>query len=360
MTKFFKNNVERVQLLLVILVWLLLFAVPILFGESADQINWHHIVKIWKEYSILLIIFLVNRLVLMPYLFLKEKQIAYFISIAGIIIVFSAFLFLVQYAERPAQPLDIPPPPAGGGQQAFRPPMGQGAREFIPPFANMIIMSVLLIGFDSGLIFFSKWMISEQNKLKAERESIANKMAFLQNQVSPHFLMNTLNNIHALVDIDTEEAKHSIIKLSQMMDYMLYESQSSLISLKQEMEFIESYVELMKLRITDEIDLILDIPEKLPPIKIPPLLTISFIENAFKYGVSYENTSFIHIRFLVSENELNFNIVNSLHSDKKPRKNSGIGIENTRKRLELLFGNNYELNIDEKDDVFKVNLAIPI
>lgn len=360
MGKFYKNNIEYVQLLLVVLVWLLLFAIPVLFGDSSSQINWHHIIKIWEEYGILLIIFLINRFVFMPYLFLREKRIAYFISIVGMIIIFSGVMFIFHHATQVNQPFDMPPPLDGDTLPDFMPPMRHGPREFILPSGNLIIMSVLLIGFDSGLIFFSKWMVSEQNKLKAERESIANKMAFLQNQVSPHFFMNTLNNIHALVDIDTEEAKAAIIKLSQMMDYMLYESQSSYISLKQEMEFIKSYVELMKLRITDEIELVLDIPEKLPSIKIPPLLTISFIENAFKYGISYELASFIHIKFRVTERELNFSIANRIHPDRKPWKNSGIGIENTQKRLELLFGNNYGLSISNNHDIFTVNLSIPI
>jgi len=360
MRKFLKHNLERVQLLLVVLVWLLLFAVPILFGESTDRINWDHIFNIWKEYSILLLIFLINRFILMPYLFFKNKWNAYFLSIIGIIALFSGLFFFLYHSGQPSQSLDLPTPQAGGNHPAFGPPMGPGPREFIPPFANLVIMSVLLIGFDSGLMFFSKWMVSEQKKLKVERESIANKMAFLQNQISPHFFMNTLNNIHALIDIDTEEAKAAIIKLSQMMDYMLYESQSQGISVKKEMEFIESYVELMKLRMTDDIDLKMEMPVILPKVKIPPLLTIAFIENAFKYGVSYDRPSFIHIKINISDNRFIFNVQNRIHPEIKRNKNSGIGIANTQKRLELLFGNAYKLNIDKNDDIFKVNLTIPI
>ena len=360
MTRFFKNNVERVPQLLVILIWTLLFITPVLFGKSGDNLEWHHIFKIWKEYSLVLVVFVTNHFVLMPHLFLKDKRIAFFVSITGILILFSAILFFLQYTERPLPPGNLSLPPLDNGPQGFGPPMQNGPREFIPPIANLIIISILLIGFDSGLIFFSKWMVSEQKKLKAERESIADKMAFLQNQVSPHFFMNTLNNIHALVDIDTEEAKTAIIKLSQMMDYMLYESQSQGISLKKEMEFIESYVELMKLRISDDIDLKMEIPEMLPKVNIPPLLTISFIENAFKYGVSYDRPSFIHIKMNINDNRFIFKVQNRIHPEIKQNKNSGIGIENTQKRLELLFGNTYELNIDKDDDIFKVNLTIPI
>ncbi len=377
MTKFLKNKVERVQLLLVILVWLLLFAIPILFGESSNFINWPHIFKIWKEYIMLFFIFLANHFLLMPQLFLKGRRTYYFISLLGIIILFSFAVYFFsnisdqehmptprsEHVQAP-RPDNILPPRSGN-----EPPRGPGniqqhpfdrPREFIPAYANLFIMCILLIGFDSGLLFFSKWMQSEQNKLKAESESIANKMAFLKNQISPHFFMNTLNNIHALVDINTEEAKDAIIKLSQMMDYMLYESQTQGVSLKQELDFTSSYVELMKLRITDEVDLQLEIPEILPPVKIPPLLTISFIENAFKYGISYQRPSFVHIHINIYENQFIFKVENRIHQEIKQNKNSGIGIENTRKRLELLFGNNYMLNIDKKDEIFKVNLVIPI
>jgi hypothetical protein len=361
MEKYLKNNLKGVQILLVVLVWLLLFATPILFSGTTDEVEWDHIFKIWKEYSILLVIFLINRFVFMPYLFLKEKRIAYFISITAVILLSSIVMYLIQDLGRLEPFPDFPHLPEGGvppGPGFSR--GGRGPREFIPPFANMVIMSVLLIGFDSGLIFFSKWMVSEKNKLKAEKESIRNKMAFLQNQVSPHFFMNTLNNIHALVDIDTEEAKSAIIQLSQMMDYMLYESQLQGVSLKQEMDFIRSYVELMKLRITDDVDLKLEIPEILPQVKIPPLLTISFIENAFKYGVSYQNSSFIHINMGVRNKRFLFQVENRIHQEIKQNKNSGIGIDNTQKRLELLFGKNYELNIDKNNNTFKVNLSIPL
>lgn len=355
MEKLGKDKIGQLQYILIIMVWLLLFATPILFGNFEDGINWNHITKIWQEYSILLIIFLANRFVLMPQLFFKGRRILYFTSIVGIILLLSVVLYYVQiYFGGRGFPGAMPPPGPMG-------PRGMtGPKEHIPPYANLIIMSILLIGFDSGLLFFSKWMKSEQKKLKAEKESVANKMAFLQNQVSPHFFMNTLNNIHALVDIDTEEAKDAIIRLSKMMDYMLYDSQTSSISLEKEIEFITSYVELMKLRLTDDVGFVFDIPELLPQVKVPPLLTISFIENAFKYGISYEEESYIHIRFKLIENSLIFMVENKIHNYTDKRKGRAIGIKNTKKRLDLLYGDKYELLINENNDKFIVNLKIPL
>ncbi len=259
--------------------------------------------------------------------------------------------------------------PPNNALQPMRPPIdrppgshpGKGPREFIPPFGNLLIITILMIGFDAGLSFSGKWLQAEQNKIILEKENMENKMAFLQNQISPHFFMNTLNNIHALVDIDTEEAKEAIIRLSQMMAYMLYESQTEKISIQKEIIFIKSYVELMKLRFPEEVDVKLSIPETLPDINVPPLLTISFIENAFKHGVSYEESSFIHIKYIVKKDKMYFEIQNSDHSKREKDKNSGLGLENAQKRLALIYNNNYELLIS-KDvrNIFKVNLNIPV
>ena len=375
--KVFQSKFGQVQLVLITLIWLMLLAMPVLFGETDNGINWEHIFKIWQEYIMLFVILLINRFILMPKLFFKGKRILYFASLFVIFAFTTSVFYINGQANRPNinREMDMRTPPAPrfnnfNGQNRNqelnqRPPGGPGQipmpKGGMPPFMNLLIMSVLLIGFDSGLLFFSKWMESEQNKLKAEKESVENKMAFLQNQISPHFFMNTLNNIHALVDIDTEEAKEAIIKLSKMMDYMLYESQTANISINQEMEFINSYVDLMKLRFTEDVKIVLDIPKDFPSIKIPPLLTISFIENAFKYGVSYEYDSFINIHFDVTDTHLNFNVENSLHQKAEKKKNSGIGIANTKNRLELIYGSDYNLEINEnKNNSFFVKLNIPL
>jgi len=359
-----KKRLVTTEFFLLSLVWIVLIASPVFFRD--DKISgWQDFRGPFETIVPLFFIFLINRFILVPKLLLKKKSFQYMLSVAGVIAAFTLGLLLITpLLEGSYLPPEInsqrqgPPPPHERTNGDFPPPPeGKGP---IPPFANLLIFSLLLVGFDTGLKVSFRLAETEQEKAKLEKENVANQLDALRNQVSPHFFMNTLNNIHALVDIDTEEAKAAIIKLSQMMDYMLYESKSKGISVRKEMEFIESYVELMKLRITDDIDLKMEIPEILPKVKIPPLLTISFIENAFKFGVSYDRQSFIHIKINISDNHFIFNVQNRIHPEIKRNKNSGIGIENTQKRLELLFGNTYELNIDKKDDVFKVNLIIPI
>ncbi len=349
------RKIVQAQLILIALVWLLIFSAPLLFGDSDYGINWSRVLHIWKDYAVLLFIFLINHFVLMPQLFFKAKERLYFIVIVSLLFAVSSILFITEKR-------DIKPPPPKHivlMGESHRPPPHRES-PFIPPYANILIMAVLLIGFDSGLLFFSKWIESEQIKLRAEKESTEHKMSFLQNQISPHFFMNTLNNIHALVDISSEEAKAAIIKLSEMMDYMLYESQNREIALSQEIDFINGYVDLMRLRFTDDVKIICNFPQDIPPISVPPLLTISFIENAFKYGISYEEESFITITMEVKAGMLNFVIENTVHSRGSDSKHSGIGLENSRSRLELIYGDKQTLEIRDKSNIFSVRMAIPV
>jgi len=229
----------------------------------------------------------------------------------------------------------------------------------IPKYANFLILAVLLVGFDTGLKISMRWANLEQEKFKLQKESVENQMAFLRNQVSPHFFMNTLNNIHALIDIDADEAKESIIKLSKLMRHLLYDSEEKLTPIKKEVEFIQSYIELMRLRFTDKVNIEVDIPDDIPDKSIPPLLFTSLLENAFKHGISYNQTSFVKIVMSFSENRLNFTIENSNHP-RDTEASSGIGIENTKKRLSLLYKDNFDLEILGEKEIYKVNLNIPL
>jgi hypothetical protein len=214
---------------------------PLLSGEIDNGINWSHIFRIWKETIIVFVVFLINRLVLLPRLFFKEKRIAYLITVGFTILIMSSFVFLLYQMpfkgkdfpmhpnydlvksmpvppKRPVKDsndsLRMPPNPPPGGRFPKPPPdmshidilLHKPNRKLpIPPYSNVFIMSLLIVGFDTGLVFFGQWAKAEKNKLKIEKENIETQMAFLKNQLSPHFFMNTLNNIHALVDIDSEE-----------------------------------------------------------------------------------------------------------------------------------------------------------
>ena len=171
--------------------------------------------------------------------------------------------------------------------------------------------------------------------------------------------MNTLNNIHAMVDIDTEKAKALILELSKLMRYVLYEGANSTVPLQHEVDFLNNYLTLMRIRYTEKVKIDVDIPASVPDRNVPPLLFIPFVENAFKHGVSYQKESFIHIQLLIDDDTLSFVCRNS-KIDEKDEEHGGVGLANVKKRLQLIYGDNHSLDITDDNKVFDVHLSIPL
>ena len=210
---------------------------------------------------------------------------------------------------------------------------------------------------------------NDHKKLMAlEKENLEQQLEYLRYQINPHFFMNTLNNIHALVDIDPEKAKDTILELSKMMRFVLYEGDKKGVPLSREFDFIRHYIHLMKLRYTDKVRITVNLPQEVPDRQIPPLMLITFIENAFKHGISYQHDSFIDILIDITHpspltSHLYFSCCNSKANGQQPTANSqqgGVGLQNVKQRLNLLYDNNYTLNIQDEADVYNVELTIPL
>jgi len=249
-----------------------------------------------------------------------------------------------------------PPPPPDGGKPGPAP--GQGNRPMRPEVMRLI-MGILLIGADLGVFFYVESRRKERRMKELEAENTRQRLESLRYQINPHFLMNTLNNIHALVDIDPEKAKESIEEFSKMMRILLYEGESPTIPLDRELDFIEHFITLMRLRYPEEavrIDTIF--PENRSGAAVPPLVMASFVENAFKHGVSYSEDSFIRVKVDLQEGKVVFHCSNSSHPSEGDERH-GIGLENIRKRLTLLYGPSYTLSIDEGSGRYDVLMAIP-
>ena len=199
----------------------------------------------------------------------------------------------------------------------------------------------------------------EEALKELEHQHLQSELQYLKYQINPHFFMNTLNNIHALVDMDAGKAKRTIVELSKLMRYVLYEASNRTILLSREIQFLDNYIALMKLRYTGRVRIECCMPDEVPEVQIPPLLFISFVENAFKHGVSYQEESFIRFFMSVEDGRLAFRCSNSNHG-RSVEQHHGIGLENIRKRLRLLFGQDYTLSINERDDSFNVLLIIPL
>jgi len=365
-----KRQIRYTEIALILFVWLVLLTTPVLFSEENNHPLWTSVLKQLEILIPLSVLYLINRFFLVPRFLFNRKPKIYFATVLGVIILLTSASFLYELNkdnEKPLPPVemrtgnriapgeDTPPP-----RNDSRPPAGNRQSKPVPPYANFLIFSFLIVGFDTGLRSGIRWIEVENEKVELERENVSNQLALLKTQVSPHFFMNTLNNIHALVDTNTEEAKQAIIKLSKMMRYLLYETETGKTTLKKEVEFIESYVNLMKLRFNDKVVVNLNLPAVVPDAFIPPFLFTSFIENAFKHGISYKKESFINIDVIPGQERLLFVVKNSKANNSRLNDFSGIGIENTRKRLALLFGNNYHLDILDNEDQFTVNLSVPL
>jgi hypothetical protein len=365
-----RNNIIKYSEPLILAgLWLAVFAAPFIMFHNDGELEWGKLISSWGSVLPFFIIFLFNHFVLVPFLLFRNKRLMYIIAAVIVAVLFS---FSLHYFEndKPIRPQDQekmvemqPPhikPDAGMPPPMMHPPDRKPNPFPYPHFINSIILAILILGFDTGVKMIVRSSKLEHERNILEKENVQNQLAFLRNQVSPHFFMNTLNNIHVLIDINTEEAKEAVIKLSKLMRHLLYDSDSELVQLSKEIEFIVSYINLMKLRFSEKVDISLNIPDEIPHKKIPPLLFTSFVENAFKHGISYQEHSFITINFEFEESKLFFEIKNRKQQMAMDDKDSGIGLDNSVKRLDLLYGKAYSLTVDEEDEIYKLKLSIPL
>ncbi|WP_373519409.1 sensor histidine kinase, partial [Pricia sp.] len=212
-----------------------------------------------------------------------------------------------------------------------------------------------------GIVFktVSDRIRMERTTKERESENLKTELSFLRSQISPHFLFNVLNNIVALVRMKSEKLEPTILKLSSLMQYMLYETDEEMVLLKSEVDYLQSYIDLQQLRFGDRLALNINLDLKEDWHAIEPMLLIPFVENAFKHGTGMIEDPVIDISLQALDNQLTFRVKNKyLEEDKAKDKVSGIGLANVQRRLDLLYGKNHSLDIDITDAWFTVTLKL--
>jgi len=339
-------------------IWILVFSGPYLRNmHELNAISWTRIVGDWINLALFFIVFMVNLYFLIPKLLFKNRRTKY-------VIVVSFIVLLAAVIDIPLHEVLTPHmPPAMDGH----PPQHLSGNPFVQfsligTIFNNLITAILIIGSSTAIELGYKWLSEEKLRKDIEKEQFKTSLALLRHQVSPHFFMNTLNNIHSLIEIDSEKAQDAVERLSTLMRYLLYDSAQNTIELKKEVEFIHSFVSLMQLRHSEEVKVSIVIPEQIPEVKIPPMLFISLLENAFKHGVSYPLNSYIYFELQFQKTSLHCIVKNSKHNIVKTNygEYSGIGLENIKESLNLLYGNNFQLDIFDKENEFEVDLTIPL
>ncbi|GAB5399204.1 MAG: hypothetical protein Aureis2KO_07890 [Aureisphaera sp.] len=195
-------------------------------------------------------------------------------------------------------------------------------------------------------------------QLKNEKKK--NELLHLQSQVNPHFFFNILNNLYGLIDVDSEKAKNLILKLSELMRYSIYEGERKTVALKEEIKYLKNYIELHRMRYHKDIDITFNIEIDKDRYKIMPLLYIILLENAFKHGVeNLRENSFVDINLVASLGQISFEVKNNFDSEELPKK-PGIGLQNLKRRLDLVYPKKHNLIFTKTKDVHTVTLQLEL
>ena len=349
---------NKITLSLHALAWFIVIIIPLYLNNSFGGGNLHRLYEFYLHTFSAAVIFYLGYLWLVPKYFLQDKKFTYVIIIIGLILathyitnfIEESYLFDPIQDEKFREAMKS----VTGKDENFRPPMKAFG------FFNHFISSILLSGFAIGLGVMEKLKQNEKKQKELEKEKLNSELAFLKNQISPHFFFNTLNNIYSLIGIDGPTAQDSVLKLSKLMRYLLYESEHGETMISSEIDFMNNYIDLMKLRLSARVELNIDFPKEFSDFSIPPLLFVPFIENAFKHGINSRDRSFINISMKIDNDKISFNAENSIGKSSQvgDLQHSGIGLENVRKRLGLLFPDSYELKIEQDESIFHVQLSI--
>jgi len=320
--------------------------------------NRHYDIQIRTNLSILLIIISfvsarVSNKVLIPKLLFKGKKWLFIYSIVFLVILslwlISIALFLITFYNLVTLPNAIMP----------------SREDLIILLTGSYFFSLL-----SSVFYFTKEShrskkeksIIEKEKNRLELKFKEVQLELLKEQIHPHFIFNMMNNLYALVKENAVLSREVIVRLSDLLEYMLYECNAEKVELSKEVEFIHNYIELEKIRHDDSFNVKTDFPKNVSGIKIAPLILFPFVENAFKHGLKQTNKDFISMKLEITSPKIQFSINNYMHATAlaadNTKKSKGLGLKNVQERLELLYQNSYELQLSTDNNIFDVNLKI--
>ncbi len=291
-----------------------------------------------------ILVFYVNYLYLVPKFLLNKKKYYYLISVISLIVI---GVVLIEF---------VLPKPALTHLTELEDYKRPNFRIF--RFGLPILFNLILVVIGTAIKMYSEWDKNIQLQKEIESQKSSAELHFLKNQLSPHFLFNSLNSIYSLTSKKSNDAPEAVITLSELMRYMLYQADNDFVKLSDELDYIQNYLKLQRLRIARNQDVTLNIRGSILQQKIRPLLLISFIENAFKYGTDFKGNTFVCIEINVNGNNLDFKSINLIGNRKQDPENSGIGLQNTKERLQLLYPNQHKLEIKEVSNQFIVHLDL--
>lgn len=371
---FIFDKLEKWQhTIIFVLIWMIVFAMPWLgmsFVIAADApLGWDVVHRAWLLLLPYFCLSLINEFFLIPCFYLKKRFALY---IAGIVIVLAGFTVYQNYSYKVRQQVrlealknfSISPAQINRSAQIE-------AIHINLPVLSRLSIALLVVGCGLAYNVLRTYKLKLNRSQEVEEEQLRQELKSLRAQISPHFFMNMLNNIHSVMDTDVAKAQAMLMKLSGMLRYVTYDTTLEHVSLIREIVFMRSYIDLMMSRYpADRVNIAADFPseESVKGVAVPPMIFITFLENAFKHGVTYRKKTDISITlFLTDRRTVRFICVNTLPAKENTENNKlplsqGVGLANVKRRLEVLYGENHKLKSgpDSGGNIFKVELEIPV
>ena len=370
--------VKASDLIIHIVGWLIFLSLPLLFisGQSGEGnmlaiLTSHYY---WLFLFFYIFVFYTHTYLFIPRLYLKKRYVAY---VAVLLFLFCAawilkpFDHLVANTSHPRDgdmPARIGPPPddmfAPPGDRP--PPLEEDRPRARMPRRNArvdvvsLFLYIMLLALSMAVQITHRWRMTEQRAARAEADKANAELSFLKAQINPHFLFNTLNNIYSLAITHNEHTADSIIKLSNIMRYVSDDVLQDWVPLGHESDCIRDYIDLQRLRLGRKTQVVFSVPDETNDHRIAPLLLMTFVENAFKYGTSNHEDSLISIKLDTDERHIRFNCRNKIFATRRQAERTGIGIANTRQRLDHLYPGKYTLDIANDNGFFNVQLVLQV
>jgi len=351
-----KGKFISAQLVFNIITWILILLLPFLFFPYNRKFPPFYSERFvtWYTFSIIYLLgfYYVNGFVFIDKFLARKKILLYILLSLGC---FFLYLYGFNYISRTATETQNYLREHGRDVRMNRLP------KYFYFFSAAPITLFLISWIGSSMAnIVSRWFSAEQLKEEMSKQQLETELSFLKSQVNPHFLFNTLNSIYTLAVTSNPNTADSVLKLSRIMRYTLEEARNNYVQLNAEVEFIQSYIDLQRMRMNDNVQVNVSVDGDTNLAQVPPLIFIAFVENAFKYGISAHHPSTVSVRIAAKDNNLEFYCENDIFPNNPKQEGTGTGIVNVQRRLELLYGKQYTLNIDDSGEKFKVELLFPI
>jgi two-component system LytT family sensor kinase len=325
-----------------ILFWICAISFFVFIGHSNGKLSFQHVLIVWALYGLINIsLFYLNFLLFIP-LFLNKKR--YYLY-ALIVIITIVIYGLGKYSVGLLFEKDVLVRFNGKVEQ------------FIPYFLNTVFTSIVFLFLSFVLKLGVDWVLNERIQRDLENQRLSAELAFLKSQINPHFLFNSLNSIYSLAYQKSDTTPEAILKLSEIMRYMLYECNDNKVDLARELQYLQNFIDLQKIRFGNKAYIDFKIEGKVRNQKIVPLMLIAFIENAFKHGIANDTLSPIRLLITLDDEHLHFYIQNKKHNNNRDSI-GGIGLNNVKRRLDLLYPGKYNLDIRDQTDTYTCELSL--